>query len=118
MPAPTWTARGTRRSDYTDYTDAYDAYYDASVTPALLEYDKYLDDDGNIINPRQHIVGTDHFKKMSQELRVATPADKPIRGILGGAFYQDQKNHIFQDYLVDNLATDLSVTGYPGIDLG
>ena len=47
---------------------------------------------------------------MSQELRIATPADKPLRALVG-AFYQQQKNHIFQDYLVDNLATDLSVTG-------
>jgi outer membrane receptor protein involved in Fe transport len=100
-------------SDYTDYTDAYDAYYQSLGYTGILEYDQYLDNNGNIINPRQHITGTDHFKKMSQELRVATPADKPIRALFG-AFYQDQKNHIFQDYLVDNLATDLSVTGYPG----
>ena len=98
-------------SDYTDYTVAYDNYYE--YCGGLANCLDFSDDAGNTINPRQHIVGTDHFKKLSQELRVATPADKPIRGIFG-AFYQDQKNHIFQDYLVDNLATDLSVTGYPG----
>lgn len=110
-------------SDYTDYTDAYDAYYIAyynashpsfcTAPGGLLGCQQYRDNNGNVINPRQHITGTDHFKKMSQELRVATPADKPIRGLIG-AFYQNQKNHIFQDYFVDNLATDLSVTGYPG----
>jgi outer membrane receptor protein involved in Fe transport len=98
-------------SDYTDYTVAYDNYYESYG--GLANYQYYRDDAGNPINPRQHITGTDHFKKMSQELRVATPADRPIRAIVG-AFYQDQKNHIFQDYLVDNLATSLSVTGYPG----
>jgi iron complex outermembrane receptor protein len=98
-------------SDYTDYTEAYDNYYETYGGLAYYQY--FRDNAGDIINPRQHIVGTDHFKKMSQELRVATPADRPIRAIFG-AFYQDQKNHIFQDYLVDNLATDLSVTGYPG----
>jgi iron complex outermembrane receptor protein len=98
-------------TDYTDYTEAYDNYYE--TYGGLAYYQNFRDNAGNIINPRQHIVGTDHFKKMSQELRVATPADRPIRAIFG-AFYQDQKNHIFQDYLVDNLATDLSVTGYPG----
>ena len=46
-------------------------------------------------------------------LRIATPADKPIRALVG-AFYQRQTNHIFQNYLVDNLATDLSVAAYPG----
>jgi iron complex outermembrane recepter protein len=100
-------------SDYTDYTDAYDTYYQSLGYTGILEYENYVDNNGNTINPRQHITATDHFQKMSQELRVATPADRPIRAI-AGAFYQDQKNHIFQDYLVDNLATDLSVTGYSG----
>jgi outer membrane receptor protein involved in Fe transport len=98
-------------SDYTDYTVAYDNTYE--YYGGLANYQYFRDDAGNIINPRQHIVGTDHFKKFSQEVRVATPSDKPVRAILG-AFYQDQKNHIFQDYLVENLATDLSVTGRPG----
>jgi outer membrane receptor protein involved in Fe transport len=98
-------------SDYTDYTVAYDTYYESYG--GLANYFYFRDNAGNIINPRQHIVGTDHFKKLSQELRVATPSDKPIRAIVG-AFYQDQKNHIFQDYLIDDLATSLSVTGYPG----
>jgi outer membrane receptor protein involved in Fe transport len=99
-------------SDYTDYTDAYDAYYQSLGYTGILGYENFLDNNGNVINPRQHIIGKDYFKKMSHELRVSTPADKPIRGILG-AFYQDQKNHIYQNYLVDGLATDLSVTGWP-----
>ncbi|HET8749885.1 MAG TPA: TonB-dependent receptor [Sphingomicrobium sp.] len=109
-------------SDYTDYTDAYDAYYIAyyqsypsycTAPGGLLGCQNWTDNNGNIINPRQHIVGTDHFKKMSHEVRLATPGEWPVRGLVG-AFYQDQKNHIFQDYLVDNLATGLSVTDYPG----
>ncbi len=115
-------------SDYTDYTDAYNQYYidyynsyfdtygyapSFCTGPGLLGCTTYQDNAGNIINPRQHIVGTDHFKKMSHELRVATPSDRPIRAI-AGAFYQVQTNHIFQDYQVDNLADNLSVDGYPG----
>jgi outer membrane receptor protein involved in Fe transport len=114
-------------SDYTDYTDAYNQYYidyyNAYVAnygtppsfcagPGLLGCQNYTDNNGNVINPRQHIIGKDYFKKMSHELRIASPADQPIRVLLG-AFYQDQKNHIYQDYLVDNLATSLSVTGWP-----
>jgi outer membrane receptor protein involved in Fe transport len=98
-------------TDYTDYTDAYDAYY-ASVG-GILDYFYYKDNAGNNVDPRQHIIGTDHFTKMSHEVRIATPSDKPIRALVG-AFYQKQTNHIFQNYLVDNLATDLSVAGYPG----
>ena len=98
-------------SDYTDYTVAYDNYYE--YCGGLANCFNFSNDAGKTINPRQHIIGTDHFTKMSQELRVATPADRPIRALVG-AFYQDQKNHIFQDYLVDGLATNLSVRGYPG----
>jgi iron complex outermembrane receptor protein len=98
-------------TDYTDYTDAYDAYY--AAYGGTLDYFYFRDNAGNNIDPRQHILGTDHFRKMSHELRIASPADQPVRAIVG-AFYQRQSNHIFQDYLVDNLADDLSVTGYPG----
>jgi outer membrane receptor protein involved in Fe transport len=87
-------------SDYSDYTVTYDNIYEYCGGLASCFY--FRDNAGNIINPRQHIVATDHFKKMSQELRVATPVDRPIRALVG-AFYQ-----------VENLATDLSVTGYPG----
>ena len=34
---------------------------------------------GNNVDPRQHITGTDHFRKMSQELRVATPSESTKR---------------------------------------
>ena len=98
-------------SDYTDYTDTYDNSYE--YCGGLANCFDFTDDAGNTVNPRQHIDATDHFKKMSHELRFATPSDRPIRALVG-AFYQDQKNHIFQNYIIDNLATDLSVTGYPG----
>jgi len=115
-------------TDYTDYTDAYNQYYidyynayndyygfppSFCASPGLLGCQNWTDNAGNVINPRQHILGTDHFTKQSHEIRIASPADKPIRAIVG-AFYQKQTNHIFQNYLVDNLADDLSVTGYPG----
>ena len=117
-------------SDYTDYTDAYNQYYvdyyNAYVdsygyapyfcaSPGILGCNAYLDNAGNIIDPRQHITGSDHFRKMSHELRIASPVDKPVR-VLVGAFYQKQYNHIVQDYRTtnDDLADDLSVSGWPG----
>jgi outer membrane receptor protein involved in Fe transport len=100
-------------TDYSDYTVAYDNTYEYCGGLAGCSFFDFRDNNGNLINPRQHITATDHFTKLSQELRVATPADKPIRALVG-AFYQDQKNHILQDYLIDNLATDLSVRGWPG----
>src|SRR5437763_1930306 len=70
-------------NDYADYTDAYDRLYQ-SYTPAGLGYFYYLDAAGNQLpNPQQYIKYTNHFRKLSQELRFASPADKPFRVIAG-----------------------------------
>ena len=79
----------------------------------LANYQYFLDNAGNLIDPTQYIVGSNYFKKLSQEIRIASPADKPFR-VIAGAFYQRQSNDIFQNYRVDNLADDLSVNGRPG----
>jgi outer membrane receptor protein involved in Fe transport len=99
-------------NDYTDYADAYDAYYESYG--GIRNYQYYFDNAGNPVDPRQYITGGNHFKKMSHELRVATPADKPFR-VIAGAFYQRQANDILQEYRVDNLADLLSVNGRPGL---
>ena len=68
-----------------------------------LYYFYFQDSAGNPLpNPQQFIVGTNHFKKMSQELRFASPADQPFR-VIAGLFYQRQSNFIHQDYKVDGL---------------
>ncbi|HJR82482.1 MAG TPA: TonB-dependent receptor [Sphingomicrobium sp.] len=98
-------------SDYTDYADAYDAYYESYG--GLANYFAFEDAEGNTIDPRQYIKGSNNFKKLSQEIRFSTPQDWRGRAIVG-AFYQRQTNDIYQNYLVDNLAPDLSVNGWPG----
>ncbi len=97
-------------SDYADYADAYDQLYAAY---GGLAYFYYQDSAGNFINPQQFIIGTDHFKKMSQELRIASPAENRFR-VIAGVFYQRQSNRIHQDYKIDNLDPLLSVNGFPG----
>jgi len=99
-------------TDYTDYAEAYDKYYEPKG--GIANYYYYFDDAGNPIVPLQYITGGNHFKKLSQELRVATPVDRPFR-VIAGAFYQHQANDILQEYHVDNLATALSVNGRPGL---
>ncbi|MES3151742.1 TonB-dependent receptor [Sphingomonas faeni] len=99
-------------SDYTDYAEAYDSMY-AYAGGLAGEYFAYRDNAGRTIDPRQKIIGTDHFKKTSQELRVASPSTDRFR-IVAGAFYQRQTNAIFQDYQVANLGTAVSVNGSPG----
>jgi len=99
-------------SDYADYTDQYDRLYQSV---GGLAYYFYLQDAaGNFVaNPQQWITGTNHFKKLSQELRIASPIDNPFR-VIAGAFYQRQSNAIHQDYRVDNLGPQVSVNGLPG----
>jgi iron complex outermembrane recepter protein len=97
--------------DYTDYADAYDAYYESLGGLAYWFY--YRDAAGFTIDPRQLVFGDENFKKMSHELRVASPQDRRFRVLLG-AFYQRQTNDILQNYYINNLDPDLSVSGWPG----
>jgi len=98
-------------SDYTDYAEAYDQIYASSG--GIFYYGDYANAAGQQIDPRQHIVASDHFKKLSQEFRMQSPQDERLR-VTAGLFYQRQSNLIHQDYQVDNLAPELSVNGHPG----
>jgi outer membrane receptor protein involved in Fe transport len=98
-------------SDYTDYAEAYDALY--ASYGGVAGYLYFFDNAGNSIDSSQHIIGRDRYKKMSHELRIASPADKPLR-LVAGLFYQRQTHGIHQDYQVTNLAANLSVNGFPG----
>ncbi|WP_425453216.1 TonB-dependent receptor [Sphingomonas gilva] len=98
-------------TDYTDYSEAYDSLY-ASVG-GLAGYFYYQDADGNTIDPRQWVVASDHFKKVSQEFRVASPQDARFR-VVAGLFYQRQTNEIHQDYQIPGLGPLVSVNGLPG----
>lgn len=98
-------------NDYTDYAEAYDALY--ADYGGLAGYFYLEDNGGNDIDPRQFIIGTDHFRKLSQEFRIASPQDERFR-VVAGLFYQRQSNEIHQDYIVPGLASALSVNGLPG----
>ncbi|MBN8842829.1 MAG: TonB-dependent receptor [Sphingomonadales bacterium] len=98
-------------NDYTDYAEAYDALY--SSYGGLAGYFYLQDNAGNTIDPRQFIIGTDHFRKLSQELRISSPQDSRFR-VVAGLFFQRQSNQIHQDYIVPGLADSLSVNGRPG----
>jgi outer membrane receptor protein involved in Fe transport len=98
-------------TDYTDYSEAYDSLY-ASVG-GLANYFYYQDAAGNTIDPRQWVLASDHFKKVSQEFRVASPQTDRFR-VVAGLFYQRQTNEIHQDYSIPNLGPLVSVNGLPG----
>jgi iron complex outermembrane recepter protein len=98
------------QSDYTDYSLYYDSAYGKD----------FVDNAGNLINPAQTIIGTDHYSKYSHELRVSSPKDNRLR-FVGGLFLERQVHEILQDYVVNNgdalgsvPPNDLSVPGWPG----
>lgn len=103
--------RTNAQNDYTDYSEAYDSLY-ASVG-GLSGYFYYQDALGNTLDPRQRVISTDHFTKMSHEVRVASPSADRFR-VVAGAFYQRQSNDIYQDYTIKDLGPLVSVNGQPG----
>jgi len=100
-------------SDYTDYSYFYDHLYGYGV----YIYDNH----GVKIDPSQYVLARDGFTKLSNELRVSTPADQPLR-FVGGVFFERQGHYILQNYTIANLADNnadplvgqLSVPGWPG----
>ena len=98
-------------SDYTDYAETYDSLYQS--VGGVAGYFYFNNAAGAKIDSRQRVFGGDHFKKTSQEFRVASPQDERFR-VVAGLFYQNQSNMIHQDYFVPNLAPALSVNGFAG----
>jgi outer membrane receptor protein involved in Fe transport len=98
------------QSDYTDYTLAYakQTYYVSYVEYNVL---RNLPPGTASIDPSQWIDGRDRYRKLSNELRIATPADQRLR-FIGGLFTNWQKHHILQNYLIDELPVYNSVTGW------
>ncbi len=90
--------------DYADYAFFYDT---------CCSYGAYMyDNDGELIDPSQYIVGRDGYKKVSHELRLSSPAENRWR-LTVGAFTQKQNHAIFQSYRVANLTDAFDIPGNP-----
>ena len=95
------------QEEATDYND-YSFWYDT-----LLSYGAYINDNsGALINPSEFISDRDGYTNSSHELRIVSPSEDRLR-LVAGAFWQKQKHDIMQDYQINNLATSLSVAGWP-----
>jgi len=105
-----YAAAHLNRSDHTesDYSD-YSFWYDV-----CCGYGSYwIDKDGNVIgDPGQHIHGHDVYRKTSNELRISSPKDWRFRFVVG-AFDERQSHDIQQEYIIDGLTPDYSITGWP-----
>lgn len=90
------------QSDYSDYSYFYDA---------IAGYGAYFyDNAGNLVSPNQYIVGKDKYKKYFQEFRISSPQENRLR-LIAGLFWQRQEHNIEQNYIIDNIADAITVTG-------
>ena len=96
-------------TDYSDYTLLYDQH---TTYMSFMQSVLHLPPGVKAINNSQYILGTDEYRKLSQELRVATPQDERLR-FIGGLFYNRQEHYIQQNYRIDELPALDSVTGWP-----
>lgn len=95
--------------DYSDYSLFYDVYYASSGSYGSL----FVDRNGKLIDPSQQVLGWNHFNKQSHELRLATPAEWRLHGVVG-YFWQRQLDDAKYSYSVANLSPAVSVDGQPG----
>ena len=90
-------------SDYSYFTVAYDQY--AANSPASYAGYTYLKDSlGNNIDPTQIVHTNDHYTKQSHEIRLSSPANRPLRATLG-AYAQRQTDTHVADYRVVGLSS-------------
>lgn len=90
--------------DYSEYSYWYDS---------CCAYGNYwLDNDGNPIDISQYVQGQDNFTRVTQEIRLVSPADARFRYTVG-AFFQRATHSIEQRYLIDDLDDSIEVTGWP-----
>lgn len=98
------------QTDYSDYTAAYaSAYHQVGY-----DFPSYFTNNlGHRVNPTQRVIGRDHFTKLTQEVRIASPTEDRFR-FVAGLFFERQTHKIGQNYTVDGIGSDISVGGWPG----
>jgi outer membrane receptor protein involved in Fe transport len=78
-------------ADYSDYAEFYDRVYGSGAY--------YTGADGKPIMPQQIIVTRGYFQKWSNEIRLSTPQNLPVRGTIG-LFAQRQLHDIWEQYVI------------------
>ena len=91
-------------TDYSDYSYFYDHLYTTGFFAGL-----FVDNNGNYLNRAHAYTADDYYTKTSHELRVSTPVDKRVRGLLG-FFYQKQYHDFHEEFgIVEGLADIMSM---------
>ena len=98
--------------DYSDYSFFYDNLYTSGFFGQL-----FFDNNGNQLNPDAAFSNEDRYTKESHELRISSPQDKRVRGLLG-FFYQKQDHDFYQEFgriegLADQMLLNRDEPGSP-----
>ncbi|HEU4650153.1 MAG TPA: TonB-dependent receptor, partial [Croceibacterium sp.] len=90
--------------DYSDYAYFYDALYGYGAY--------FYDNNDDLVSPNQYIQGADDYQRWFGEVRVSSPAENRWR-VIAGLFAQRQEHVIEQNYIIDDIADAITVTGTP-----
>lgn len=104
-------------SDYTDYSYYYDQYYTISAASGGggNTAANFVDNAGNVIGNGQVQIGHQHYRKLSNEVRLSLPKTNGLQ-LVAGAFVLRQTDDWVDLYRIPGLADSLSVSGYPGVN--
>jgi iron complex outermembrane receptor protein len=122
-----WFVRNAHTlSDYSDYSYFYDKYFGSGcnwVTESGYQHLQGLGQanpagphctSGTTYSmPQEYVITNGHYTKWSNELRVATPQDEPVKGILG-LFIERQVHEIWEQYTIPGLGGDPYTTNPQG----
>ncbi len=100
-------------SDYSYYSVAYDTYSADGGASSPYYYTNFPNGAGGFLDPTQQIYLDYNFTKLTNELRVSSPAGDRFR-LTAGLFQQRQTNQANSDYSVAGLA-DVPVDGLPNL---
>jgi iron complex outermembrane recepter protein len=77
--------------EYSDYSSFYDRVYGSGAN--------WVGNNGAPIDPQYFGIFSEHYQKWSNEIRVSTPADQPVKATLG-FFIQRQLQNIWKQYTI------------------
>lgn len=110
-----WFVRETHSlSDYSDYSYYYDKFFASGCNWVTQAGANYLAANpaahgncyggtpypaGDFTEPQEYVITNGHFTKWSHELRLTTPQDYPVKGIVG-LFAERQVHEIWEQYTI------------------
>ncbi len=116
-----WFVRETHTlSDYSDYSYYYDKFFASGCNWVTQTGANYLQANpaahgncytgtpypaGDFTEPQEYVITNGHYTKWSHELRVTTPQEYPLKGIVG-LFAERQVHEIWEQYTIPGAGGD------------